>query len=342
MHTDIKKIHINNLETTRIKAVAGDILTRKIRFQFISNDRAINLTGCNVRVSAITSEMYNNEVFNDLVVVDENRGIAELELTSKLLTEGVTTYQLHIFKGQGILSSSIMELEVSKNLINFDAIESSNEFKALVNALSKIDAYDTRLRKNENEVTALKQSNSTQETNIQTNTRNIEANAKNIETNARNIETNAGEIKKNKTEITNINNRTTGLNITGSKMQVNNKDVMLFEPEVIKDFGEGGWVLGSGHIVTLPKPFMEYPNGIILVWSAYTGGVIRDYHFCVETIYKYNFLLDKSIILTMCDTGGRLVKKTVRLKENGTKLMGDDTNDAEPNKGMVLRKVLAI
>lgn len=152
MHRINKKVHIDKDELVHIKAIEGDLKTRFIAFQFISNNKPIDLTGCNVRVSGNTSEFYNNEIFNDLVIEDEKKGIAVLELTSKFLIKGITKYQLHIFKGEGHLSSNIFELEVGESLLNQDAYESSNEFKAFENALGKIDGYDTRLRTAENTI----------------------------------------------------------------------------------------------------------------------------------------------------------------------------------------------
>lgn len=146
MHEINKKVHIDKDELIRIKAIERDLKTRFIAFQFLSNNIPIDLTGCNVRVYATTNEAYNNKIFNDLEVTDSIKGKARLELTEKMLIRGITKYQLMIFKGEGHLSSNIFELEVSKSLMDAEALESSNEFKSFENALEKIDKYDTRLR----------------------------------------------------------------------------------------------------------------------------------------------------------------------------------------------------
>ena len=146
MHEVVRKIYIDKDELIPIKAIERDLKTRFIAFQFISNNIPINLTGCNVRVYANTSEAYNNEVFNDLEIIDAASGKARLELTEKLLTKGVTQYQLIIFKDEGHLSSNIFELEVSKSLLDTDALESSNEYKSLDVALKKADEYGQKLQ----------------------------------------------------------------------------------------------------------------------------------------------------------------------------------------------------
>ena len=47
----------------KVKAIEGDIKTRFIAFQFISNNNFVNLEGCTVRIYAVNNN--NNEIFND-------------------------------------------------------------------------------------------------------------------------------------------------------------------------------------------------------------------------------------------------------------------------------------
>lgn len=140
-----KTVYIDKNEITEIKAIEHDTKTRFINFKFVGNNTAVDLTDCKVRIYAKNSRYI--EIFNDLTVLDARKGIAQLELTDKMLRPGVTEYQLKIMPmGGGQLSSNTMQIVVGKDLMKDTAIESSNEYKTFENALNKIDKYDLRLK----------------------------------------------------------------------------------------------------------------------------------------------------------------------------------------------------
>lgn len=144
-----KTVYIDKNEITEIKAIEHDTKTRFINFKFVGNNTAVDLTDCKVRIYAKNSRYI--EIFNDLTVLDARKGIAQLELTDKMLRPGITEYQLKIMPvGGGQLSSNTMQIVVGKDLMKDTAIESSNEYKTFENALNKIDTYDTRLKDIEN------------------------------------------------------------------------------------------------------------------------------------------------------------------------------------------------
>lgn len=97
-----------------------------------------------------------------------------------------------------------------------------------------------------------------------------------------------------------------------------------------------GWVLTSRHKATLSKNIKDTPNGLILRWVAYTGGVIRDYHYAEVIISNDEDLFGKSRSLTMVDTAGNAINKTVYVTDGGMALIGHDSNDTGNNRGMVL------
>ncbi|MBM7836447.1 BppU family phage baseplate upper protein [Clostridium sardiniense] len=140
-----KTIDIDRNEITEIKAIEHDTKTRFINFKFIGSNKVIDLSNCKVRIYAINSKC--QEVFNDLTIVDSTKGIAQLELTDGLLRLGTTEYQLKIIPvNGGQLSSNIMRIIVDKNLMSDNAIESSNEYTALENALKNIDNIDLNIK----------------------------------------------------------------------------------------------------------------------------------------------------------------------------------------------------
>ena len=136
-----KMVNINKDEIIEIRAIEHDTKTRFITFKFLGQNSPINLDGCKVRVYAINS-IYN-EVFNDLVIIDKQRGIAKLELTDAMLKPGITEYQIKIMLNSGgQLSSNTMRLIVEKDLMSNNSLEGSNEYKAFEDALSKVDNLD--------------------------------------------------------------------------------------------------------------------------------------------------------------------------------------------------------
>ena len=137
MHIDYKKVEINSDELIELKAIEHDLKSRFVVFQFLSNNVPINLSDCSVRVYGVNSK--RREIFNNLRIVDVLRGKAELELTDAFLKRGTTIYQLKIYGvNGGKLSSNIFSLSVGEDLMSDNAIEISNEFTSLDEALKKL------------------------------------------------------------------------------------------------------------------------------------------------------------------------------------------------------------
>ncbi|WP_260320247.1 phage baseplate upper protein [Clostridium perfringens] len=132
-----KTVYIDRDELIEIKAIEHDVKTRFIDFKFIAANKILDISNCIVRVYALTKN--GKEIFNNLTIVDSLKGIARLELTDALLKPGTTEYMLKIYDEHGgILSSNIFNLIVSKDLMTDNAIEGTNEYKALDEALKTI------------------------------------------------------------------------------------------------------------------------------------------------------------------------------------------------------------
>lgn len=149
-----KTVYIDRDELTEIKAIEHDIKTRFINFKFIAANKILDISHCIVRVYALNSK--GNEIFNNLTVIDGARGIARLELTDALLVPGTTEYMLKITTDNGgILSSNRFNLIVDKDLMTGNAIEGTNEYKALDEALKlvgNIHAIDVKTEENANSI----------------------------------------------------------------------------------------------------------------------------------------------------------------------------------------------
>lgn len=138
-----KTVNIDQDEIIHLHAIEHDTKTRFINFKFVGDNRIIDLSNCNVRIYGKNSRYI--EIFNDLKVLDAKKGIAQLELTDKMLRPGVTEYQLKIMpNGGGQLSSNTMKIVIDEDLMRDCSVESSNEYKAFENALKTIDEYDLR------------------------------------------------------------------------------------------------------------------------------------------------------------------------------------------------------
>ena len=112
--------------------------SRSFTFNIIQNNKPFNLTGFNIKIGGVKSDRTN--FFNDVNIVDVNNGIIELDLTAQMLTTaGAVKLEFLFFKDNVRLSSYPFEITVIPSVTNFQAIESSDEFGALTNALNKVD-----------------------------------------------------------------------------------------------------------------------------------------------------------------------------------------------------------
>ena len=149
-----KTVYIDRDELTEIKAIEHDIKTRFIDFKFIGANKVLDISHCIVRIYALNSK--RNEIFNNLTIVDGAKGIARLELTDALLVPGTTEYMLKITTDNGgILSSNRFNLIVHPDLMTGNAIEGTNEYRALDEALKtvgNIHAIDVKTGENANNI----------------------------------------------------------------------------------------------------------------------------------------------------------------------------------------------
>ena len=178
-----KTVYIDRDELIEIKAIEHDVKTRFIDFKFIAANKILDISHCIVRVYALTKN--GKEIFNNLTIVDSLKGIARLELTDALLIPGTTEYMLKIYDEHGgILSSNIFNLIVSKDLMTDNAIEGTNEYTALDEALKtvgNINATEVRSKKNASNIAKIIEKLDYTAERMQDNTETIIYNLKNRE-----------------------------------------------------------------------------------------------------------------------------------------------------------------
>ncbi|XZI53512.1 BppU family phage baseplate upper protein [Clostridium perfringens] len=190
-----KTVYIDRDELIEIKAIEHDVKTRFIDFKFIAANKILDISNCIVRVYALNSK--GNEIFNNLTVIDGAKGIARLELTDALLVPGTIEYMLKITTDNGgILSSNRFNLIVDKDLMTGNAIEGTNEYKALDEALKTVGELNSMKVNIEKNATNI--DNTKKELN-----KKVDDNINELNKSIRNLDC---VVKENKSNITALNN----------------------------------------------------------------------------------------------------------------------------------------
>ncbi|EJT6340578.1 BppU family phage baseplate upper protein [Clostridium perfringens] len=144
LNPKIIDINVDKKYLKKIVAKQGDVKSRYLLFRFFNDYGVINLNKASVRIYIDKPD--GTQIFNDLTI-DNVNNLAELELTTQTLAlAGILKCELFINKDESILSNIPFEIEVIKTLKKDSAIESTNEFSALTNALKLVDSIDTRFQ----------------------------------------------------------------------------------------------------------------------------------------------------------------------------------------------------
>ncbi|EPB8184984.1 BppU family phage baseplate upper protein [Clostridium perfringens] len=182
-HIEPKKVYINRDELIEIEAIEHDIKTRFIDFKFISINKVLDISNSLVEIYALNQK--GNEIFNNLNIINGHKGLARLELTDALLVPGTTEYMLKIrTENGGILSSNKFNLIVHPDLMVGNAIEGSNEYTALDEALKtvgNINATEVRSKENASKIAKITEKLDYTSERMQDNTETIIYNLKNRE-----------------------------------------------------------------------------------------------------------------------------------------------------------------
>ncbi|MGU8448519.1 BppU family phage baseplate upper protein [Clostridium perfringens] len=144
LNPKIIDINVDKKYLKKIVAKQGDVKSRYLLFRFFNDYGVINLNKASVRIYIDKPD--GTQIFNDLVI-DKITNLAELELTTQTLAlSGILKCELFISEDGATLSNIPFEIEVIKTLKKDSAIESTNEFSALTNALALVDSIDTKFQ----------------------------------------------------------------------------------------------------------------------------------------------------------------------------------------------------
>lgn len=293
LYEKLKVVDIDEDELIELYAMEGDT-ARCINFKFKNGVNIIDLTDCKVRINAINSKY--NAIFNDLTIIDGKRGIAQLKLTTALLTPGTTLYQLKITGSPGELKPKIMRLIVEARLNNDGAIEGSNEFTALENAMNEVD----RLIKTGNETNKSLADNVKNATGLKL---GLDSSIDNANASKRNLDSSISTSNTLKDNLISLNNTAQNtkeeLNATITKgdtvkmkQMLENLSKLIGEVEINKILNGGYFKIGglilqwgyvnvtNGLIIKLPIPLNNVDYNIQITPYAGPGGApsIKAYH----------------------------------------------------------------
>lgn len=136
----ILNIEINENVNDYITAVQQDSRSRFLDVMLFDNGVPIDLTGHTARIYAIKPD--GKEVYNNGVITDAKNGRVQFELTSQTLAvAGLLNLQIILYRNNTeILSTNPFKLFILESLMSKNAIQSSNEYGALVITLRDLES----------------------------------------------------------------------------------------------------------------------------------------------------------------------------------------------------------
>lgn len=114
---------------------------RILTFNILDKGVPFNLSGKTVRAKILKPD--NTKCYNDLTITNATGGECDLKLTNQVLAvAGKVNCQLEIKEGEELLSTIIFPIDVEPSIDINGAVESTNEFTALLNGIIKLDEWD--------------------------------------------------------------------------------------------------------------------------------------------------------------------------------------------------------
>lgn len=140
INLDINKLNILNLNAKQYDTTGA----RSFTFRLLKDNQAFDLTNLTVRVGGTKSD--GSTIFDDCTVIDAKKGLVQLSLTTQMQTvAGILEAELIIMQDMTRLSTVPFSINIIKSVTNFAGIVSSDELKALTNALYKTDLANNRI-----------------------------------------------------------------------------------------------------------------------------------------------------------------------------------------------------
>ena len=141
-HYNYLDIDLDSKNYRKLRAMQGDIKSRYILVNLYSNNLAYDLSHCTVKIYGLKRD--KTIFFNNAVVKNAKLGQFEIELTNQALAvPGELKVQILVLGTDGEkLTSSAFFIDVGESIIDENAIESTNEFGALTESLTKVNEWN--------------------------------------------------------------------------------------------------------------------------------------------------------------------------------------------------------
>lgn len=141
------KIDIDKKNFEVIPSVQYDSNTRFLHIQLLNDSVPFDITGCSVILSGVKED--GNPIFNSCDIINSEIGFIQAEVTEQMnAIPGNIDCEIKIYDGKGVLTSKKFTIKVTASQTSRSVV-SSNEFKALTDALNKVQAIDNKAEKAE-------------------------------------------------------------------------------------------------------------------------------------------------------------------------------------------------
>lgn len=114
---------------------------RWLKLTLYKDNNPFDLTNYNLKFSALKPD--GTHVFNTVYKSGGNKGICSFQLTSNMLSvPGLLKGEINIYESSSLVSTMDINIFVEKSLRDDSAIESSDEFNAVTEQLSKVEEWN--------------------------------------------------------------------------------------------------------------------------------------------------------------------------------------------------------
>ena len=131
-----------NGKELEIKYKRGDRNSRQLVAQFADNDTPFDLTNYHVRLYALKPD--NTKIWDDCEIIDTTHGVVSITLKEQFFScVGMVKCEFLLTSADdSIMSTPVFKIKIEESINDENAIKSTNDFNALLNAIDKVDELD--------------------------------------------------------------------------------------------------------------------------------------------------------------------------------------------------------
>lgn len=127
-----------------IHSVQFDKNSRFINVYLLNNSLPLDVTRYTVTVAGVKPD--GQEFFNECDKINSEEGLVRFEITEQMnVSTGIVNCEIKVYSdSEGVLTTKPFSIKVTRSLLKSD-IESTGEFRALTEAISKVQGFDNKL-----------------------------------------------------------------------------------------------------------------------------------------------------------------------------------------------------